>query len=259
MLLCLQTLSAEQAPKTELTHEEAIEEIMDLSGLNDQVPQIADSVIMTFMQEQNKFPEEIRADVMKTITLAFNGDSMRQTVKNEVAQKVSLEESKSLLKWYRSILGMQISNLEKTPPEPEDYQVMLEQAKTLTADKERLALCQKIDKAAHLTEYSLNIQMGIMRSTLKLMQPNADETRLDNYLKETRQNMQKQMEQIQILSLLYTYRELDSEALSKYADFLSKDTSQAFLNSANVGIQKAILSSTDNMLNELVKLRSIQQ
>jgi hypothetical protein len=246
-----------QMQPKELTREEAIEKILDMSGLDVQVPQIADSIMLQFNEYLKRAPEDMRSKISDIVTLAFDGDAMLETVKKEVSKKVSLEEAKKMLEWYVTDTAMEITKIEEDPIESAGYRDMLEQKEELLSNVSRTELCKKIDKAAHVTESALNMQIGIMRSMAKVAQPDMDEGKLREILDKQRTEMEDSTRDMYVLTMLYTYKDLDEKELRAYIDFLGKSTTQSFINSANSGISKAMVEGTDKMVKGFMELKPV--
>lgn len=259
-LLCaavfaLTTIQADALQPPEETREDKIGRILDLSGLDVQIPQIADMIMVQFDALIKQIPEELRGKASDVITLSFDGDTMLEIVKNEVSQKVSLNEADKLLEWYTSETASEITRVEETAVEAADYQEMLTRKKELFADKARVELCKKIDKAAHVTEAAVQMQMDMMRSMIKLTQKDMPKEKVEELLEQQKAQMEEGMREMQILSMLYAYQGLEEKKLRAYIDFLSKSTTQSLITSANMGISKAMLDGTDKMIKGFMGLR----
>ena len=242
--------------KTELSQKKAINMIMEYSGLDEQIPQISQGIVSSFTQFQERIPQEVKGKFYNIILLSFDENDMYQVVRKEVEKNVSLNEAKDMLPWYKSVIGMEITDIEKSSGHnPSERQMMMEQKEELFSNKNRLELIEKIDKQYHGTEFALDVQIAVMRSSLKTMKSEIPEKKLEEYLSEMREKMKPSMHEMSLLSMLYSYKDIEEDDLRKYINFLEKTTTQSFLKSVNKGMLDAIILSTDKMMSEMLKLK----
>lgn len=254
LIMTPQFLIAEDKQES-LTHQEAITKIMNLSGLDVQVPQISEDIISGQNEFVEKYPQEMRAKIIEILSLSFDKNIMLQSVKDEISKSVSLEESKAVLEWYQSDIGKEITKAEEMAINTIDVELLSQKKDELFKDKERVDLCKEIEKKAYVIDTLVNTQIDIMKSSLKISQPQTDDNSLEKYFATLRKEVKSSIEEATILSLIKSYESIDSDKLKKYIDFLSKPTTNTLIISGNRGISKAILDGTNKMIEEIMKLK----
>lgn len=240
----------------ELNKQEMISRIMDLSGLDVQIPQIADMLNSELVTAMSSLPENVAAEMSDLIAISFDGDSMLATVKDEVSKSVSENELEDMLKWYSTDLGIQITKIEEQQQDAEELKLMQEQKKELFDNHLRVSLFEELDKASHITESSIDLQISMMKAMFKMMGKDEQSQEAKEYIKKNKKMMEETTQKSTLLSFLYTYRDLDDDEVDLYIDFLNKGTTQSFIKAVNRGTNKAILDGTNQFIKGILKLKS---
>ena len=240
--------SVQPVQAQELSREEMVAKIMDLSGLDVQVPGIADALSNQSSAMLAKLPDTIRTEMSNLITISFDGDTMLNIVKKEVSKSVSTDEAKEMLKWYGTDLGIEITKLEENDVDQEERKLMYEQKDELLDNHLRASLCEELDKASHITESSLELQISLMKAMLKMSGQDIKNPKVQKYIEDNKKQLEENIKKRTTLSLLYTYKDLDDEEIEKYIDFLNEGTTQGFIKAVNKGITTAIMDGTEKFM-----------
>lgn len=239
----------------ELSEQEIISRIMDLSGLDVQIPQIADTLNNQSASMMSTLPDILAKEMSNLISVSFDGASMLEIVKNEVARSVSENEAKEILEWYATDLGIEITKLEETEEDVEDEKLKIEQKDELLGDVVRVGLMEELDKATRSSESAVELQISLLEAMIKMRGRDIEDSQVQSYIKKTRKEIEEKIRAYMLLSGLYTYRDLTEEEVGKYIDFLSKSTTQSFIEAVNRGTNKAILDGTTKFMNGVIDLK----
>ena len=239
----------------ELSREEMVAKIMDLSGLDVQIPNIADTLNNQSSAMLAKLPDNIRTEMSNLIAVSFDGDTMLDIVKQEVSKSVSTDEAKEMLKWYGTDLGIEITKIEENDFDQEENKLIYEQKDELLSNHLRASLCEELDKAAHTTESALDLQISLMKAMLKMSGQDIQSSKSKKYIEDNKKAMEENIRKRTTLSSLYVYKDLDDEEIEKYIDFLNEGTTQGFIKAANKGISAAIMDGTSKFITGVQALK----
>ncbi|MFK5976213.1 MAG: hypothetical protein QM493_06870 [Sulfurovum sp.] len=252
LLLTPQLLMADATPQGVLTHDSAIAKIMKLSGIDAKIPTLSQELITSFDPYIQQYSKAKAMKMTISVLEAFDKDTMIKTIRNEISQNISLEETLPIMRWYQSDIGREITKIEKKATNDQNVDALFAKKERLLKSKERVYLCIEIEKQAHIIDTLVNTQIEIMKSSLKVSQPKLDDKTVDSYFTTMRTTVKSAIEEPTILSLLKAYENIDVEKMKKYIAFLSRPTTQKLLISANTGISKAVDNGT-NMIAKVVK------
>ena len=235
-----------------LTHSEAISNLMTLSGLAVQVPQISNSLIISFDPFVYKSPKEIKSKLSRAISASFDKKIMLSIINDEVAKNVSLKDSLSMLEWYKSDIGKEITKAEEIATNEVNVEELFTQKAELMNDKERVALCTQIEEKSHIIDFLVDSQIEVMKSTLAITQPTKNNKSQDEYFDTLKVEVKKSIKEQTILSLLKSYESIETEKMRKYAKFLSQPATERFITSGYRGVGKAIIGGTNELLTAIM-------
>ena len=239
---------------TNITHQEAIDNLMNLSGLSGQIPELSSGLINSFVPYLTKMRQDIRVELSNVINKSFGKEVMLQTIRDEVSKSVSLEDTLNMLNWYNSDVGKEITKAEDRAMAEVDVEGLMSQKDALFKDKQRVALCTQIEEQAQITDFLVDTQIEVIKATQKVTQPSSDSKAQDDYFDALKKEVKKSIKEQTILSLLKSYESIETDKMKRYLEFLRKETTKNFLVSGYGGIQKAILNGTNRVLKEAINL-----
>jgi len=256
ILFSPQTIFAEEISELqELTHEEVIDKIMNLSGLNIQVPQYANSITnaIDFKEYITTLPEDNQTKVREIISLAFDGNTMLEIVRDEISQKISLEDGRDMLAWYLSDEGMEMTALEERPKEIEDWDEIRGTIEDPKPDADRIKLYEDLLKAIHFTKHTTNRHIVLTNAIMQIVRNDMSIDEIKSHLKRERRKIEIEIKETTMLSMVYNLEDASDELLKKYLNFLSKLSTQAYHDGKNVGLIKVISNATEDIVSKLGK------
>ncbi|MBU0996273.1 MAG: hypothetical protein KJ737_27560 [Proteobacteria bacterium] len=238
----------------------SFEKLMDLSGLNQQMVEIPGMIVAGIGQARKQGPpisDKEFEEMQGVIKGAFQSSEILKTIGKEIKNNLSESEVKELLVWYESDLGIMITKSEKEASTPFAYQEMFRDAGMLLADEKRVTIAKKIDKLVNSTDMALQLQnntgIAIFSAISTVMNP-GQPTNLDVFkaqMAAQENQMRAEMEQIIILSSVYSYQNIEIDQMEKYIQFLERPHTIKFNNSVIKGMKTALNRSIDKLATSL--------
>ena len=256
MYLAVPLFSQKHADEQNLTHQEIITQIMELSGLNTQIPQIANTIanredIKAYL---STLSEENREALEKEISMAFDGNALLAIVRDEMRQTVSEEEGKALLKWYTSEDAKALTALEEIPKEREDWKEIYRTKKDPKPDAIGLEIYKMLLRVMNFTEQATNEQVMLQRFLRGLILTDMQGYEIENALKNERKELAKEIWETALLSLTYDLASTDEKVLGRYIQFLASPAAKAYQKGKNIGLIRAISFAGDKVLSKAEEL-----
>jgi hypothetical protein len=248
--------------------EGSINNLMELSGLNKQIDEIPGGIaggIKAGLQKGAQLSEEQYAQVEKAAFQSFQPEKISAAISSQLKHTLSEAETQKLLKWYRSDLGKKITQAEAQASEPAAYQAMVNQAKSLLADKERVNMALRIDKLVNASEMSLEFQKStataVYTSIVKANQPDqpVDMAPFKAQLAKDEAKLMQQVKQFVVLSFVYTYKDIADADMEQYMDFLARPETRKFNDNAISTMQEVLSESVKSMGEPLGKIFTAQR
>lgn len=232
--------------------EKSIERIMEVSGLTTQASYLPDLIRVGMEQARQEgapIPDEEFRIMLESASETILPSEILQSVQLSLQESISKEETESLLAWFESDLGKEITAVEESASTAEAYQQMMMQAQSLLQNSERVAFAKRLDALVGATDMGVDLQefsgMAVYTAVMMVMWPNEplDLTPFKAEMDATRAQTHAAMEQMTIVSLVYSYQALDDKKLSKYEAFLSTPTAKKF-NKVVMGSIKTALEAS---------------
>lgn len=236
----------------------SLDEIMNISGLNEQISQYPDMAIMGMDQakaENNNIEEDKFSKIKELILTSYNPQEMLSIIKKEIKLSTSQEDADVLIAWYKSPLGLKITQAEKDSTTTDAYKEMLKLAPTLIKDTKRVHFARLVDRQIQATQMAIQIQkntsIAVFSAMSKIMNPE-EQVDIEGFkiiMAAQDKQIQASIQQMMILSFVYSYKDIDIDSLEKYVIFLQKDN----VNKFNQSVVKGILKAFDNASKEMSK------
>lgn len=221
--------------------EKLVNEIMEKSGINEQVkeiPNIVKVLIPAQLATYNAVNQpKISSFIEKKMYKYFVATRILRTISSELNKNFNKSNIEALLKWFNSSLGEKITELEVKATTPDaaleimSYSVKM---KEQPPDKRRLKLVKKLIEILNLGDHTAKKTGAIIFEMAKGMNQSLPENRRisDEQIMQLNHNMEKsmvsQINLILVATFLYTYDSLSLEELEKYVEFLGTGSSKWF-------------------------------
>ena len=241
---------------------------MTLSGINKQMgelPGMVQAGIEQASQQEAKIPEADLKEIKKSVKEAFQAAAITSAMSSEIKKGISEADAKKLLAWYESSLGKKITKAEEEASTPAAYQQMINEAQSLLADQERVAIAREIDRLVNATDLVMQLQektgIAVFTALSKAMEP-AQPVNIAAFkaqMSAQEQQIRQNVEQLMIVSFVYSYKNIEIENLKKYVAFLARPETKKFNDSALTGMKSGLNQSIDKMANALAVTFSKQK
>ncbi len=231
----------------------SLNKLMVVSGLNKQVSKLPEFVCAyteQVKQQGLKITDAEFGALQRKIQNAFQPSEFLRTIAIEVKNNISESEAKDLFDWYESDLGMRINKAEENPSTPTTYQEMMKESQCLLTDKKRVKLVKKIADLVNATDSQIQY-LAVLNAVLMVV----IEGRCNNieFFKRKLTSQRAEIERIMIISLIYNYKDIDTDSIEKYIKFLEYPATMKFYESVHKGFQNAYNQSIDKMAKSLYK------
>ena len=240
--------------------DKSLTQIMVLSGLNAQITEYPEMIVAGMEQARasgDKVDEDKFKQIKSVMLDAYKADEMLSIIKKEIKATTSQKDAEVLIKWYKSPLGMKITQAEKDSTNTSAYANMLKEAPVLLQNKKRVYFARMIDRSINATSMTIQIQknssVAVYIAISKIMHPEEkiDIDRFKIIMTAQDKQIEAGIEQMIILSFVYSYKDISLENLEKYVLFLQKDDVKRFNKSIVNGIVKALNNASNKMTKKL--------
>jgi hypothetical protein len=247
--------------------EKSIGTLLEVAGISQQVAQFP--ALFKGSVEQNAQQGMVislaqHQAILNSIDSSVLPAEILAGISRAVETAISQDEAEALMAWYQSPLGKKIAKAEESAQSDQAYQQMVAQKKRLLGNAERVAFAQRFNAllgAAVMTDkIQQNMQLAVNASILQALVPDRsyDIATLKTQLQNADRQINPALEQMVVLSFVYSYQALSNEELIKYESFLSEPTTIKFnkiiMTGINFGLEDAILRWLDNTTMVLAKL-----
>lgn len=238
----------------------ALDQLMELSGLDDQIGSISQELSAGVQQRyaMGELTQEEAVDLADTFQQAFATPPMLASIRSAIQQKMSEREAQLLLSWYRSDIGRAITTAEIAGTTEQDVISKIEPTKLLSQSS-RVALATEMEAELQMVDNQIDMSKKValaLAAALSMRSnqfSNTDLKQVKMVLDMQMAQMRPQIETMVILSNIYFYRNLPEQDLKRYIDFLGQPASKALNASVSEGVDVAIMESIRTMVHMLEK------
>lgn len=233
-----------------------VKALMNKSGLNKQLEQMP-LIIQAGMVEANQETQALSPDALEEVgTLAarvFDARSLQQTVQKHIQENLPEEDTREVLAWLDSPLGLKIARLDEESATPEAYIEMLKMAEQLTVNPARVELVRRLDKAIKATETGVDAAMSTQTALIIALtsrmnpehRPSLED--IENEVKKNKEELRSEVEEQNALALLYSYRKLKDDEIVKYVEFAESRAGKRYHAVVASGFTSALANATRNL------------
>lgn len=243
--------------------DDAIDELMEKSGLTEQVAQIPQSMKqgMTMAQDQSHaIPDTVFQAMIRSADGAFVTEDILQALREALSVSLAPGQVDELLAWYNSPIGVEITAAEQAAADSNAQQKMINQATKLLGDQQRVKFASKLDKLFGATDMVMDLQqytsMAVISALLISQQPEAaiDLSAFNEQIQQQVDATRPMVEQGILLSLLYSYQGIEMSKLETYEDFLLQPTTRQFNSVVMDSLNRSLESGIEEFAQNLARL-----
>lgn len=240
--------------------DDSLDKLMALSGLNKQIAEFPGMVragAEQTRQQGSPISDTEFGEVRRSMEAAFQPSEIISTIGIEIKNNISESEAKDLLAWYESDLGRMITKAEENASTPAAYQEMIKEAQSLLADEKRVKFAKKIDSILNATDMAMQLQentaVAVFTAISTVMNPDqpVNTGAFKAQMSAQEQQMRSNIEQLVIVSFVYSYKDIDMASIKKYVKFLERSNTRKFNDSVIKGTKYALNQSIDKMAKSL--------
>lgn len=243
--LLLATVSLAATPS-----DKSVATLLELSGIDQQISEFPGAMKSGIAQagQAGQIPANLATQMQQQIDISLNEGRMLAGIQQSVQQQMTAAEVTELLAWYQSDTGRLITAEEAKASDPKAQQEMMAQAQQLMQQTPRVKQAQRINQAAGVTEITVEMQkqvsIAIFAALSQAMQPQ-QEPNIAGFkaqLTKIEPQIRQQLNQVVVVALVYTYRNLETEPLTAYENFLIQPATQKFNRTVTASISQSIES-----------------
>ncbi len=244
------------ASRAEQVSDTSLDKLLDVSGLMAQMSEIS-GMILTGIEQSNRqgseVPDAIMGHLYRAVDDAFAAEKILAAVRQELQKTMTESQVQSLLTWYDSEIGKRIVQAEVDASSPAAYLEMNRIGQSLFEDQQRVIIAQSIAQLAKSTDMVMDLQtntaVAVYAAVAMAINPGeqVDLEAFRQQMSSREELMRDNVEQFVVLSLLYSYRDIDLASMNEYLQFLGSERSSAFIDSVNTGLSSGMNQAIANM------------
>lgn len=245
-------------------NESNLERLFLLSGITKQVgefPGLVKAGFMQGVQQGASIPENEISLMLDSADKTILPSVILDEIQLSLEKSLSNEDVETLLKWYESDIGKSITSAEENASTPEAYQNMINSAQQLLTNTKRVEVATRLDELIGATDITMEMQefsgMAVYSAIMTAMAPD-QELNIDAYKSQVaamEHQMRANIQQLVIVSFVYSYQHIDDDSLAKYEDFLNRPITKKFNESVikglNRGFEKVVASWASDLASIL--------
>jgi hypothetical protein len=255
---------ATRAPETAApAFHPSVERLLDATGLKHQSRLIALQTRDTLRGNLGNLDAEQRQRVDAITDREFHPDVFYGLLRSEFSRHVNGPRLNDVLAWYATPIGARVSAAEVRFYASDRRREVEEFVAGLVKNQPsptRLALLQRLDAASGSTEGSLDLFVAINRSIISVVerhlppQSRVGAGQLESQARQIRLHLQESLKQVNIVTMLFLYREVSDEDLRRYIAFLETDAGAWYGTAARQAIVSTIASTVERTAAEVLRV-----
>lgn len=246
---------------------QSLEELLEVSGLNADLKTFERTLATSAVESASKNkPDDEATKRMLEILLAEN---LRETfqytllldeVTHFLKKLVTEEDVREALDWYRSELGLRITQAEAAANSVEGQAARQREKNELLSQQDLSTMATQVDNAIGISDamvdLQINTQKALILAILAIAAPGQDMSKLEHtdwadIKTPDRATLRQPIAEQYQMSFAYSMKAFSQGEREQYRDFLMKPSSIKIINAAITGISKAVEVGAHNFVTEL--------
>ena len=246
----------------------AIEHLLQLAGLHDQLRRVLDNgALGKALAIRGTTPAQA-AELSRIMSQVFTPDVFLDPIRRELRSAYDPVLFPQVVNWYQTPLARRVTAAETRASAPEHLPQFLAYARRLREKlppRERLELANRLDAAVDISALQLEMVRSLLTAVAQRLNPKlAPANRLDaSRLEGIMQALETQrpaLKQLAVAKVLYTYDIVPDKDFAEYVQFWESEPGRWFRNAYMRGslqaVQAAALQMTDLIVRSADKSRS---
>jgi len=265
-IVLLTTLPVAAGPPAD---EWMIDELMELSGLTQQIPRlpqaymtVLDQVFVGMDRQRHLVPNSLQQHIRRSFVHALTPERLEPEIRSRLVQGLPQDTTLATLTWLHSELGEKITAAELNAGSTErsiELSTFVLQLQLERPSPERLQLVRRVEDVTQGSELATEAWETIVVAVTRVVEaelarkdPQRRE-KLQEHLASVRASVKGMFQQGRLIEVLFTYRTLTDEELKRYVDFLETPTGRDVTKVINGAVQGAAITAIQNMAPSLLK------
>lgn len=243
--------------------EEIINELIDLSGLKQQIPRLPNEYmtlvdqVLVGLERRHPMPKNVRHELRQSFVDALSSERLESKIRSRLVDTLSQDASIAMVDWLRSDLGKKITAAEvsvgSSPERSVQLATFMLRLQLERPTPERLQLVRRIEDIAQGSEMATESWEAIVGAIASALEggfrgKNLErKEKLDEYMASIRGSIKGMFQQGQIFQALFTYQTLTDEELKQYAEFLETPAGRDVTKTINGAVQGAAIDAIQNI------------
>jgi hypothetical protein len=246
------------------TSDEAmIDELMELSGLTQQIPRLPQAY-MTFVDqllvglERKRYPvsKSLQWHIRQSFVHALTPERLELEIRSRLLSGLAHDTTLATLTWLQSELGKKITAVELNASSAEksvELATFVLQLQLERPAPERMQLVRRVEEITQGSELATEAWEAVVATVARAIEaefaikdPQRREKLLE-YLASERASIKGLFQQGRLLQVLFTYRSLTDEELKRYVEFLEAPTGRDVTRVVNGALQEAAITAIKNI------------
>jgi hypothetical protein len=239
--------------------EQTVEELMELSGLTEQIPRLPDEYMTLVDQllaglERQRRPASrtLRRQIRQSFVDALTPELLEAEIRSRLLKGLSPETTSAAMNWLRSDGGKKITTAEVNASSAESrlqFATFFLQLQLERPAPERLQLVRRIEEITQGSEMATEAWEAIVAAVARALESEyrainpQSKKNLEESLASMRTSVKGMFEQGRLFQGLFTYRTLTDEELKAYAEFLESPAGRDVTHIVNRAVQGSAIDA----------------
>ncbi|MCJ8339756.1 MAG: hypothetical protein MJK10_14905 [Pseudomonadales bacterium] len=230
--------------------DQSLNKILISSGITAQVsqfPQLIKQGLNSAARPNQQIPDSVINLMASTVDDSILASDILEAIKLSIKHSLTQDQALQLLRWYESDLGTKITLAELNASSKSAFKQIIKESKSLLLNTKLVDFARRIDTLYAVTDSTMDMQnisgAGIYMVVMTALRPSnrASIAQYNTYLNASRKQLRAAIEQVIILSFVYSYKDLSAQQLSDYEVFLTKK--------ATIKFHRSVVSSMNTQMS----------
>jgi hypothetical protein len=242
--------------------DQTVEELIELSGLKQQIPRLPNQYITLFdqvlmgVERSHPMPKNVRRQLRQSFVDAVSAERLEPQIRSRLLDTLSQDTSVATVNWLRSDLGKKITAAEVNVDSPDRSVQLATFMMRLQLERptpERLELVRRIEEVTQGSEMATEAWEAIVGAIARALEGGfrgdklQTKEKLDEVLASMRGSVKGMFQQAQLFETLFTYQTVPDEELKQYAEFLETRAGREVTKIINRAVQGVALDAIQNI------------
>ena len=241
----------------------AIHELMELSGLRQQLEWMSVNTRSQIQTQLGTLEAEERARVDQVAAVAFGAERLQALVRDSLSAKVDDAKVAHAITWFRTAAGRKITAAETAAGMPQAQEAIATFARARAAnptDPKRLERLRQLDEVAGTSEFSFDALMAVADGLRRGAEPfmpaerRRDTASVERDIAGARPKAVEEFRAATLVSLEFAYRDISDADLDAYLVFLGSPGGRWLTAEIHQALLHAVRTTTEEAITAIAKV-----